>query len=193
MIVIELADEELAQLAAGGDFKAFEELARRYSPPLYKFACGMLRNTEDASDVLQQVLIQVYKALPRRNQRAPFRSWIFTIARNKCLDQLRKRRVLTFSELDDRHSREEEPDLLERLNDPTPLPEELVEQQATQEVLKEAIAHLPERYRAVIALRYTSDLSFSEIGQVLNIPEGSAKTYFQRAKLWLRDYLKEKL
>lgn len=193
MMTIELADEELAERAAKGDFGAFEELARRYSSPIFKFACGMLRNTEDASDILQQTLIQAHKALPKRNTKAAFRSWIYTIARNKCVDHLRKRRIPTFSELDAKRTNPDELSLIEQVNDPEPLPEELIERQATQEMLKEAIATLPERYRVVIALRYTGDLSFHEIGQVLNIPENSAKTHFQRAKALLREYLKERL
>lgn len=193
MMTIELADEELAQQAAKGDFSAFEELVRRYSSPIYKFACGMLRNTDDAADILQQTLIQAHKALPRRNPKAAFRSWIFTIARNKCLDHLRKRRIPTFSELEGKRTNQDELSLVEQINDPEPLPDEMIERQATQQLLKEAIATLPERYRAVIALRYTGDLSFNEIGQVLNIPENSAKTYFQRAKVLLREYLKERL
>lgn len=187
---IQLADEELAQLAAQGDFDAFEELARRYSSPLFKFASGMVHNQEDAAEILQQTLIQAHRALPRRNPDASFRSWLFTIARHKCVDHSRKRRWLTFSDLT---GRDEKSTLLEQITDPAPLPEEIIEQQATRQLLKEAIAALPERYRAVIALRYTADLTFGEIGQVLQIPENSAKTYFQRAKGLLREYLTEKL
>ncbi len=190
MMSIEAADEELAQRAAQNDFRAFEELVRRYSPALFKFAYGILDNYDDASDILQQTLIQIHAGLPQRQPDASFKSWAFVIARNKCLDYLRKRRVPTFNQF---QPKDDGPTILDQVNDPAPLPEELLEREATQQTLKEAIATLPERYRSVVTLRYTSDLSFSEIGQVLNIPEGSAKTYFQRAKILLREYLQARL
>ncbi len=188
-----MADDELALRAANGDFEAFEELVQRYSSPLFKFACGMLNNAEDASDILQQTLLQLHLALPKRQPTASFKSWAFTIARNKCLDQLRKRRIPTFNELNFKRQDEDELTILEQLSDNAPLPEEIIERKDVQQALKAAIATLPERERAVTVLRYTSDLSFNEIGQVLGIAEGSAKTCFQRAKLLLREYLKERL
>lgn len=186
----ELVDGQLAQRTIEGDFEAFEELVERYSLSLFKFAYKILNDYEDASDVLQQTLIQLYTALPQRHPTASFRSWAFVIARNKCVDYLRKRQIVTLHQLE-----AEDPHLttLEQLNDPSPLPEELIERQAIQELLLEAIRSLPERYQLVVTLRYTTYLSFGEIGQVLNIPEGSAKTFFQRAKILLRDYLKDRL
>ena len=190
---LELADEELAEKAAKGDFYAFEELVRRYSSHLFKFSLGMLNNYEDAKDVLQLILIQIHTSLSQHKSGSTFKGWIFKIARNKCLDQLRKRSVSTFSELDNKHSDHENLSVLEQLYDTSPLPEEVLERDAIQHLLKEAIMLLPERYRAVVALRYTSDLSFNEIGHILNISEGSAKTFFQRAKIILRNYLKDQL
>lgn len=190
MLSIELLDEELAQHALAGDFRAFEELVRRYHRPLLKFAYDILHNYDDASDVLQQTLIQLHASLPQRCPTASFKSWAFVITRNKCLDQLRKRRMLTFTQLEFEDPEQSE---LEEIYDPTPLPQDLMEIQHTRQILKEAIATLPNRYRAVVMLRYTSDLSFNQIGQLLNIPEGSAKTFFQRAKLQLRRYLKDRL
>jgi len=190
---IELADEELAQRAAKGDFRAFEELVRRYSPPLFKFAYVMLNDYEDASDVLQQVLIQLHTSLPRRYPTASFKNWAFTITRNKCLDHSRKRRSLNFNELNYKRNTEDELTVLEQLCDSAPSPEEIVERQDRRQTLHEAIARLPERDRAVVMLRYLTDLSFGEIGQILDLPEGSTKTCFQRAKQVLRDYLKHEL
>jgi len=139
---------------------------------------------------VQQTLIQLHTSLPQRRPTASFRTWAFVITHNKCRDQLRKRRVLTFSQLEI-----QDPELseLEEIYDPTPLPYDLIETQHTRQMLEEAIATLPKHYQTVVVLRYTSNLSFNEIGQLLNIPESSAKTLFQRAKSQLRTYLNDRL
>jgi RNA polymerase sigma-70 factor (ECF subfamily) len=73
--------------------------------------------------------------------------------------------------------------------DPSPLPEELVERRDLQKILMSAIQALPPKFRAVVVLRYSSQLSFSEIGKTLSMPEATAKTYFHRAKALLRKTL----
>jgi len=82
---------------------------------------------------------------------------------------------------------------VDRLADPDPLPEELAERSDLRALLEAAIASLAPNYRAVVALRYSSDLTFAEIGQALNLPENTAKTLFQRAKAQLRDHLRGQL
>ncbi len=77
--------------------------------------------------------------------------------------------------------------------DTSPLPEEVVERHDLQECLQRAIEALPPKFRSVVLLRYASQLSFSEIGHVLNMPEATAKTYFQRAKPLLRTTLAAQL
>jgi RNA polymerase sigma factor (sigma-70 family) len=73
------------------------------------------------------------------------------------------------------------------------LPEDLAERHDLQQVLNRAIQSLPPKFRAVVLLRYTSQLSFSEIGRTLNMPEATAKTYFHRAKVLLRKILSEQM
>ncbi len=77
--------------------------------------------------------------------------------------------------------------------DGRPLPEDLAERADLQDVLQRAIMALPGPYRTVVALRYSSDLTFAEIGAVLGLPENTAKTHFQRAKALLRAALRPQL
>lgn len=181
------ADEELARLAAGGDAPAFEELVRRYQRPLVNFAYRMLGDRDAAADAAQQAFVQAYLHLPRARLDLPFRPWLYRIARNQCLDRLRERRATPFSELDDA----EDGGPLQSVADPDPLPDDLAERRDLQRLLGAAIQALPERYRAVVALRYTTDLTFAEIATALGIPENTAKTFFQRAKALLRQRLRE--
>jgi RNA polymerase sigma-70 factor (ECF subfamily) len=182
-------DEELVRAFLAGDVAAFEELVRRYSRPIYNFTLRMLGNREDADDVAQDVFVQVYRALPRSRTDLPFKPWLYTVARNKCLDFLKRRRPLSFSDVD--ADEEDGEGIAAMIADPAPLPEELAERVDLQRLLGAAIQELPPRYREVVALRYAAELSFEEISVALGIPENTAKTHFHRAKTLLRAHLVE--
>ncbi|WP_069802971.1 RNA polymerase sigma factor [Thermogemmatispora onikobensis] len=181
------SDGHLARRALEGDEKAFEALVQRYSGPLFSFICHFLGDYDQACDILQQVLLQLYLSLPGLHLGVPLKPWLFQVARNRCLDELRRKRAVTFSELESGGEEGEElPVAVESIADGRPLPEELAERHDLQRLLLEAIHSLPPRFRAVVLLRYTAQLSFAEIGQALSMPEATAKTYFQRSKPLLR-------
>src|SRR6266699_3281027 len=114
----------------------------------------------------------------------PLKPWLFQVARNRCLDDIRqrnRRRTTHFSELESSNDEEELPSLVS-IPDSSPQPEELAERHDLQQRLHQAIQALPPKFRAVVFLRYAGQLSFSEIAEALNMPTATAKTYFQRAK-----------
>lgn len=189
-----LSDALLAQQSLAGDQQAFEIMVRRYSTPLFNFICRFLGDYDQACDVLQQVFMRFYTTLPRLGTGEPFKPWLFQVARNCCVDELRRRRryAIQFSQLETENS-EGELSFLNEIPDNSPLPEELAEHHDLQQVLNRAIQSLPPKFRAVVLLRYTSLLSFSEIGRTLNMPEATAKTYFHRAKVLLRKILSEQM
>ena len=180
---VDRSDEELARAYCDGDEASFEELVRRYMKPIFNFAFRMVGTYGDADDVAQDVFIQVYKSLPSARLDLPFRPWLYVIARNKCLDFLKRKRPLSFSSLQEPDSKENPVDLV---LDREPLPEEVLERADVQRQLRDAIAQLPERYRTVVSMRYAGELTFAEIAQVLSLPENTVKTHFQRAKDLLR-------
>jgi RNA polymerase sigma factor (sigma-70 family) len=184
------SDGILVQQAVAGNQEAFEKLVQRYSLPLFNFISHLLKEHDLACDVLQEVFLKLYLCLPKLDTRQPVQAWLFHVARNRCIDELRRRRVTYFSELE-MVLDEDEISPLAALADSTPLPEEWAEWRELQLCLYKAIQALPNKYRMIVALRYTSQLSFSEIAQVLGIPEPTAKTYFQRAKPLLRASLEE--
>jgi RNA polymerase sigma-70 factor, ECF subfamily len=147
----------------------------------------MTGNQAEADDIAQDVFLQVYRSLPTARLDLPFKPWLYVIARNKCLDVLKRKRPLNFSALE---SDDDDEDPVAAVPDREPLPEEVLESADLQRILQEAVAALPERYRAVVSLRYASGLSFAEIGRTLGLPENTVKTQFQRAKSMLRRELR---
>ncbi|MFL5656243.1 MAG: RNA polymerase sigma factor [Ktedonobacteraceae bacterium] len=186
--VPEISDGVLAQQTLAGDQQAFEALVKRYSTPLFNFICRFLGDYDQACDISQQVFLQLYLSLSTLRTGDPLKAWLFQVARNRCLDELRRKHAIHFSELES-VSDEDELSPLAAMPDTSPLPEELAERHDLQERLQQAIEALPPKFRSVVLLRYAGQLSFSEIGQVLNMPEATAKTYFQRAKPLLRTAL----
>lgn len=186
----ELSDSMLAQMVLKGDQDAFEQLVRRYHTPLFNFIYRFLDDYDVACDVLQQVFLRFYVSLPKLGTGDPFKSWLFQVARNCCVDELRRRHryAIHFSQLEGECG-EGELSVLHDIPDPGPLPEELIERHDLQLYLHRAISTLPPRFRSVVILRYSSQLSFSEIGRILCMPEATAKTYFHRAKVLLRKIL----
>jgi RNA polymerase sigma factor (sigma-70 family) len=189
-----LSDASLAKQALGGDQRAFEIMVHRYNTPLFNFICHFLGDYDQACDVLQQVFMRFFTSLPKLGTSDPFKPWLFQVARNCCVDELRRRRryAIQFSQLESEND-ENDISFLNEIPDTSPLPEDLAERHDLQQVLGQAIQSLPPKFRAVVVLRYTSQLSFAEIGHTLNMPEATAKTYFHRAKVLLRKILSGQL
>lgn len=177
----ELSDELLVAQSLEKDERAFELLMQRYGPPLFKFIYRYFGDYDQACDIMQQVFLQLYLSLPKLDTKRPLKNWLFQVARNRCLDELRRKHPLHLSELENEEE-EEEKAVLSLIRDPRPLPEEIAEQHEQQAHLLAAIEGLPPNFRSVVYLRYTAQLSFSEIGKQLGIPETTAKTHFHRAR-----------
>ncbi len=181
----EITDGMLVQRALAGDQSSFESLVRRYNTSIFNFICHCLGDYDLACDVSQQVFLQLYISMPTLRTGEPLKAWLFQVARNRCLDELRRKKAIHFSELE---ASNDEDDLspLAIMPDEGPLPEELAERSDLKQKLRAAIDTLPPKFRSVVLLRYAGQLSFSEIGKTLSMPEATAKTYFQRARPLLR-------
>jgi RNA polymerase sigma factor (sigma-70 family) len=184
----EVTDGMLVKQTLAGEQSAFEALVRRYNTSLFNFICHFLGDYDLACDVSQQVFMQLYISMPTLRTGEPLKAWLFQVARNRCLDELRRKHAVHFSELEGSH---EDDDLspLDIMPDTRPLPDEMAERDDLRDKLREAIDTLPPKFRSVVLLRYAGQLSFSEIGRTLSMPEATAKTYFQRARPLLRTAL----
>jgi RNA polymerase sigma factor (sigma-70 family) len=182
----DILDGVLVQQALSGDQEAFAILVARYRTPLVRLISHFLEDDFLADDVLQHVFLQLYLSLSSIRTNVSLKPWLLQVARHRCVDELRRKKPVLFS-LPDLAEDERSPFAV--LPDPSPLPEELIEQREVQQDLQRAIQALPARFRSVVLLRYVAQLSFSEVGQRLGIPEATAKTYFYRAKPLLRTLL----
>ncbi len=179
------ADDVLVQRAQSGDHGAFEMLVDRYSSLLLRLIRQLVQDEDLAQDVLQHVFLQLYRSLPTLRVGGTLTGWLCQVARHRCLDELRRKRPVLFSEIAPEPEGDEFSHLLTLL-DPHLQPQEQYELRELRESILDAIETLPLRYRAVVLLRYVSQLSFREIGQALGIPDLTAKTYFHRARKPLR-------
>ena len=165
---------------------AFEALVRRHQATLFNFCLRMLGQADDAADVAQETFVQLYSHLAQLDEQEPLAPWLFRVARNRCIDLIRRRRTVplgTPDESDDGGTG------LEPADD-EPLPDEMAERADLQRLLSRAIAALPPAYAEVVALRYAGDRSFAEIGLILEVDEGTARVRFHRAKGLLRRHLR---
>jgi RNA polymerase sigma-70 factor (ECF subfamily) len=159
--------EDLALIEAfkRGEETAFTALAIKYREAIYRIARRLVRSHEDASDVTQEVLIRVHRALPRFAARAQLRTWLFRITVNLCLDfaARRSRDVLTDGTLH------------EPLAPSGDGPEEWVERRELGEAVARAIDALSPRQRAMVVLRVYQDLPYVDIARIMGCAEGTVK------------------
>ena len=180
-------DGVLVGQARAGDQRAFELLVNRYHCPLVSYIRGFLKDDDQAYDVLQHVLFQLYVSLPILLTHVSLKAWLFQVARNRCLDELRRRRrraEVPFSTFEREVGEELSP--VEAIPDPAPLPEEVAERSDLRCSLQQAMSSLPPNFRSIVHLRCFRQLSFSEVGRMLNMPEATVKASFYRSLPRLR-------
>src|SRR6266496_2945451 len=181
-------DGVLVEQALAGNQCAFDILVRRYHRLLVSYIHGFIKDNEQVSDVLQHVFLKLYLSLPILLTNVLLHAWLFQVARNRCLDELRRRYRRTeipFSTLELKYG-EEELSPIEVITDPEPLPEEVTERIELHSLLQQAVFSLLPTFRSIVRLRCFRQLSFSEIGRMLSMPEPTVKTYFFRSLPILR-------
>jgi RNA polymerase sigma-70 factor (ECF subfamily) len=184
-------DQDVVLAARRGSDAAYRELVRRYERPIFSLIFRMVRDRELAEDLTQETFIKALNALASYRPEFKFSSWIFKIANNAAIDQLRRREVDTLS-LDGSPSAET-PDAVEatalQVGSKGESPLDEMEAREIGGAIEEAIGKLRPEYRACILLRHVEGLAYEEISEQLNLPLGTVKTYIHRARNELRLYL----
>ena len=169
------SDRRLVKAYLEGDVGAFEVLYLRYEGPLFGYVLGMVREREEAEDILQETFLKIMRSFDLYREQGSFRSWLYTVASNLCRDHLRKR------------SRHEQL-VRERLQvgSDAPDPEVILERSETSQLLSRLVADLPTEQKEVVLLRMRGDLSFRAIARLQGCPLGTALGRMQRAVRTLR-------
>ena len=181
-------DRTLAAKAAQGSEKAFRELLRRYERPVFSLIYRMVRDRGLAEDLSQETFIRTFRAIGSYNPGYKFSSWIFKIAHNLTIDNLRRKRVDTVSihGSPDAVTPDEQARTSLALESATERPDAYVENLELGGQIEAAIGKLRPEYRAVTILRHVEGYSYQEIAEVLELPLGTVKTYIHRARLELK-------
>jgi RNA polymerase sigma-70 factor (ECF subfamily) len=186
-----LDDSELTRLVLRGDEDAYAHLVRRYEPKLRVYVSQIVGNAEEARDLVQEAFIRVWSNLDQFNPRYRFSTWLFRIAHNLAIDQLRRRRQTVVS-LDVGEDDEGSPLRLDPA-DPRRGPLGELANLELAESLAREIGRLPEAYRELVTLRHLVGLSYNEIAELKGLPLGTVKNKLFRAHSVLREALREYL
>lgn len=158
--------------AIKGDGEAFLKLMKRYKLDLYRTALSYLHDEGEALEALQEVTYRAYKNLRSIKQPAYFKTWLIRIMINYCNDQLKNYRRMTVND-----------ELLKSYG---------ISENHSEMELKDAMQGLDERSREILTLKYFHDLKIKDIAQAMQCPEGTVKTWLNKALKLLRDRLDEK-
>jgi len=186
-------DEKLLiSKSKAGDIAAFEELIEAYQKKIFNFAYRMIGNYDDAADLAQEALIRIFKSIGGFKEQSSFSTWIYRITTNVCLDEIRKRKNKKEYSLDE-EVQVDDGQLKRQVMSEDPGPDDIVEREELRSIVINAIDKLPKEQRIVITLRDIQGLSYDEIAQVLDCPDGTVKSRISRARQALKKVLSSKL
>jgi RNA polymerase sigma-70 factor (ECF subfamily) len=172
-------DEEIVARVLAGDVRLFELLMRRHNQRLYRTARAILRDTNEAEDVMQDAYVRAYEHLAEFEGRARFSTWLTRIAANEAMARARRRK--RFDSLEQQESFMSTPS--------GPNPEQQASDMEMRSVLETAIENLPDDFRSVFVLRAVEGMSGAEVAESLGIQEETVKTRLHRARGRLQEML----
>jgi len=172
-----------------GDRAAFAELVEKYQQPLFNFIFRTLRDETETEDVAQNVFLQVYKSRDRYQRTAKFSTWLFTIARNLCLNEIRRRSRHPATSLEETHAEHEDQPRQQYEDKKIFLPTDQLLHAELADKIEEALGELPENQRTAILLCRQDELSYEQIAEIIGCTLSATKSLIHRG----RETLKEKL
>lgn len=179
-------DEQLMEALDAGDDQALAELVERYQNDIFRFCLHYLKNIEVAKEMAQETFLRIYTARSRFEVSRKFKPWMLCIARNLCLNELKRRKMVQMETLEEYASsaRDESGEILRA---PEDSPYELLLTQERHRYLLGVLDALPEESREIVVLRYFQKLSAREIADIVDSTEGAVRTRLHRILKQMRD------
>ena len=186
------SDEELLARFNHGDARAFEVLLGRYRTPIYTFVLRSVRDPDRARDLTQDVFLRVVQRAAGFEGKSKFSTWLYTIARNLCIDTSRKMVFRRHRSLDAPLGDDDgNAALVERVASPAPVTDRAAIGGQLKGQIAEAVDALPEEQREVFLLRQVQGLPFKEIAGIIGVPENTVKSRMRYALERLQEALAE--
>ena len=183
-----LSDSELVLVIQSQDGEAYHELFDRYQKKLFAYIFHLVRNSDEAEDILQNVFSKTYRSIANFDTSRKFSSWIYRIAHNESVNFLKRRSKRYVVSWDDISSSKDKLDTATNEE----LPEDKWEHQEIGKEIGEAMKELPEKYQQILELRYFKETSYEEMGKILGKPVNTVGTLINRAKSKLFEVIQER-
>lgn len=177
------SDQELVQKTLDGDMDSFSVLVERYQKQIYSLTYRLTNDPEDARDLAQEVFIHIYKVLGKYDQERKFFSWMYKVATNVCYNALRRGKSEHSVNLD------KVIEIMPLVGNDEAQPEEYYARRETQEIVRKAVAELPDKYRLPLVLRYLEEFTYKEIAEYMDLPVTTIETRLYRGKALLQKRL----
>lgn len=180
--MIDLADEQIVELAVSGEADAFAEIVRRWERKIFALCFGMLTREDEAKDATQETFIAAYRNLPKFRGEAKVSSWLHRIAVNQCLTVKRRAKSRSESYIDEESNEVDRvfiaPSKYEPGNE--------AEQSERLRIVRQAVSSLPVELREVVVMKEFEEMTFQQISETLELPLSTVKSRLYTALKQLR-------
>jgi RNA polymerase sigma-70 factor (ECF subfamily) len=184
-------DAVLIRGALAGKQSAYRGIMAKYHDNIATLLHRMIRNNDEVEDLTQEAFIKAFASLANYSNEYAFSTWLYKIATNNCIDHIRKRKLPTFSI--DKPIESRDGDFGYEIPDSSYEPDRSIINRQRTQMLEEAIASLPLKYRTVIMMRHSEEMDYQDIAKALNVPIGTVKAHIFRAREMLNKALRKKI
>ncbi len=180
-------NQDLILKSQKGDVEAFEELIREHKKYAYNICLKILKNKEDAEDISQEALIKVYENIKSFNMNSSFKTWMYKIVFNTCIDYKRKKRLKTSSLDEPIHYGYDE--IPKQIEDNDKNPEKILTEKLDRKLVRDSINMLDDDFKSVIILRDMQGFKYKEISDILDCNQGTVKSRISRGREKLKEII----